>query len=71
MSTELKEVNETASTKSLSVTRFFNKVPKLQLTQSSEQGFTSPVAQFVHLDREQAAELMVTLAEFLVEGNQR
>ncbi len=68
MSTELNEIQSTASTKAVSVTRFFNKCPKLQLT----QGIGSQhEAGFIQVDREQAAELIATLANFLVEGNQR
>ena len=68
MSTELNEVKGTESTKALSVTRFFNKVPKLQFT----QGIGSQhVAGFVQVDREQAAAMIVRLAEFLEEGLER
>ena len=68
MAQELKEIQETASTKSLGVTRFFNKVPKLQLTQGVG---SQHEAGFVQVDREQAAALIAALANFLQEGQQR
>ena len=68
MSQELNEIQSTASTKAVGVTRFFNKCPKLQLT----QGIGSQhEAGFIQVDREQAAALIATLANFLQEGNQR
>jgi len=68
MSTELNEIKSTSSSKTVSVTRFFNQVPKLQLT----QGIGSQTeAGFIQVDREQAVSLIATLAEFLVEGLER
>ena len=70
MATELKAIQETAFTPAVCVTRFFNKCPKLQLTQGIGAA-TKGEAGFITVDRQQAIDLIAALANFIAEGNKR